>query len=75
MLTKRELTVIKKALPANGYQKVADKLSDVSKDSVRKVLSEPKRYNKAIIYTALAVIEEYKQEVSDVKNKIKEIVS
>lgn len=75
MLTKRELTVLKKALPADGYQKVADKLISISKDSVRKTLNEPKRYNKEIITTALAVIEEYKQELSEIKSQIKEIAS
>jgi DNA-binding phage protein len=74
MITKRELTQIKKALPENGYQLIAEK-AGTSKEAIRKVLSEPKRYNPTIIKTALSVIKDYKQEILALKTEIKEVTA
>lgn len=74
MLSKRELTSIKKALPDRGLHKVAER-SGCSYATVQKVFLEPKRYNKEIIYAAIAIIEDEKQEMQKLKLKIKEIVS
>lgn len=75
MLTKRELQAIKRQLPEDGYQKVSDKLENVTKESVRKVLNDPSRYNKDVIYASLQVIEEHKNEVEALKNKVREVCS
>lgn len=74
MLSKRELTAIKKALPDKGLHRVAER-SGCSYATVQKVFLEPKRYNKNIIYAAISIIEDEKQEVEKLKLKIKEVVS
>lgn len=72
MLTKRELSAIRKALPIDGYKRIAEK-AGVHSETVRKVLNEPKRFNQTVIGKALEVIEEFKSEVRSLKNQIKEV--
>lgn len=74
MLTKKELTDLKKALPAGGLKKVAER-SGYSYANVQSVLRDPKRYNSKIIYAAIAIAEEHKQELIEMKEKVKKAIS
>lgn len=70
MLSKRELTKVRKQLPPNGYALIADKVLK-STEAVKKVLQDPDRYNKDVIDAAFVVIDNYKKEVEQQKQKIK----
>lgn len=74
MLNKRELASIRKALPDNSYTVIGER-TNYSKETVRKVLNIPDRYNKEIIDAAIGLIEEFKQMVADQKNRIKQITA
>lgn len=73
MLSKRELGAIRGKLPAQGYQRIADK-TGLSTSMVGKALRDPKHFNALIIEKALEVIEEYREQVAHLKLKVKEIV-
>jgi hypothetical protein len=70
MLTKRELTRIRKALPKGGFDTIALSCNK-SRASVIKILTDPKRYNKEVIYQALIEIEKFKEEIANQKAIIK----
>jgi|GEM_PF-4979652 len=72
MLKKKELDALRKALPEKGMRRVAEK-TGYSYYAVQKVLTDPARFKQEIITATLQVIEEYKQEIAEIKSKIKEI--
>lgn len=68
MLSKERLNAIKEGLPKNGFQMVSDK-SGVSKDSVKKILNDPERFNPEVIEAALEVVEEYQKKLRNLENR------
>ncbi len=74
MLNRRELGALRKKLPEKGYQKIAERTGYTS-SMVGKTLRDPKHFNATIINKALEVIEEYRHESNDLKNKVKQITS
>lgn len=74
MLNKRALAAIKKKLPKDGFQLVSDK-SGVSKESVKKILNDPLRFNKDVIAAALTVIEEYQEELAQLETRAKNLTA
>jgi len=76
MLNARELKKIVKALPIKGYEIISEKLEgEFTPETIRKVLNEPKRYNKKIIDTAFIVIEEDQQSILIQKEKVKNLTA
>lgn len=70
MVTKKELQKIKSTLPINGYSLIAAK-TGLSTNIISHAFNNPKRYKTGVVEAALEVIKEYKQQVSDLKNRIK----
>ncbi|KAA8483731.1 hypothetical protein BDE36_1807 [Arcticibacter tournemirensis] len=75
MLSKRELTALKKQLPEGGYQKISERLGNVSAESVKKAFNDPKRYKRDIFFVALEIIQEEKEADEALKNKAKEVLA
>ncbi len=74
MLNKRALAAIKRKLPKDVFQLVSDK-SGVSKESVKKILNDPLRFNKDVIAAALTVIEEYQEELAQLETRAKNLTT
>lgn len=74
MLNNKELSAIRKALPANGYPLVAERCNK-STDLVGKILREPKRYDPVVIEAAFEVIAEYKALVEAQKHRVKNLTT
>lgn len=74
-LSQEELDVLREALPEGGYKLISEKLSRISPESVRKVLSEPDRYNSKVINAAIEVLRELKEQLQVQKQTIKEVTS
>lgn len=74
MLNKKELNAIRKKLPTNAYQRIADR-TGLSTSMVGKALRDPKHFNATIIEKAIEVIEDYKMEMELLKVKIKQVTS
>lgn len=72
MLTKRELKTIRTLLPDNGYEVLAERFNK-NKQSIQKILTEPRRYKKEVIDDALKLIEEHHNEVASQKAKIQKL--
>jgi hypothetical protein len=72
--TKRELDRIRKALPPNGFQLIAERLGNTSAEAVRKILSEPERYRLDVFDAAKVIIIDYKQKVQTQKQEVMEVV-
>jgi len=75
MLNKTQLKKIRKALPKDGYERISVRMDGKSTQSIRMVLTDPKRYNKDVIDNALVVVEVYKEEMLAQKNAIKNLLS
>lgn len=74
-LSQEELDVLREALPEGGYKLVSDKLSRISPESVRKILSEPERYNSRVINATIEVLRELKEQLQIQRQTIKEVTS
>jgi hypothetical protein len=74
-LSQTELKALNEQLPVGGYKLVASKLNRVSSETVRKVLSDPKRYNSDVIDATILVIKEQKERLIAQKEAIKEVIS
>jgi len=74
-LSQSELKALRDQLPDGGYKLVASKLNRVTAESVRKVLSDPNRYNSKIIDATIEVVREERERVAAQKEAIKELVS
>jgi len=74
MLNKDALKAIKQKLPKDGIQMISEK-TGVSKDSVKKILNEPSRFNKKVIEAALKIIEAYELEINDLVSRANNLIS
>ena len=73
MLTKKEIKKIQKALPlsvSHGYDLIQQKIPALSKDQISKAFNCEKRYRPDVMEAAVQVIQEYKDKVKELKNKI-----
>jgi hypothetical protein len=75
MLNKKELLKIRKALPKDGYERISVKLDGRSTNSIRMILTDPKRYDKEVIDIALVVAVAYKDEMLAQKAQVKSTLS
>jgi predicted ATP-dependent protease len=73
-LNEEYLETLRLALPENGYKLVADKLTRVTAETVRKVLTEPRRYKKEIIDATIEVIKEQKEIIEKQEEEIKALL-
>ncbi|WP_316743378.1 hypothetical protein [Pedobacter antarcticus] len=71
-LSIRELKKIKAALPTGSYDEIAKRAS-VGIATVKGSLTNPDRFNAGVIKTALEIIEEQKEMLEALKNKIKDL--
>lgn len=69
-LTKDELTIIRKSLPADGYEKISALLNNKSVTSIRMILTVPTRYKKEVVDAAFAVIDREKELIGAQKKKV-----
>lgn len=74
MLTKTQLKKIRKALPKDGYERISSLMDGKSAQSIRMILTDPKRYNKVVIDNALLVTAECKQEMLAQKDAVKNLL-
>jgi hypothetical protein len=74
-LTQTELKTLRDKLPDGGYKLVASKLTRVTAETVRKVLSDPARYKREVIDAAIEVVKEQKELLAAQREAIKEIAS
>lgn len=70
-----ELKTLRDQLPEGGYKIVASKLPRVSAETVRKVLTDPKRYNSAVIDATIEAIREQREKLEAQLTAIKELAS
>lgn len=80
MLKKELLDKIRKALPADWYERICKIIgNDLSLDSIRMILSDPQRNKKGnnshVIDAAVKIVEEYQGEVEVKEQKINDILS
>jgi len=68
MLDKKALEALKKKLPKDGIQKVAER-SGVSYESVKKILNTPERFNKDVIEAALEIVEDYQAQLTMLEDR------
>ncbi len=73
-LSEESLEKLRVALPENGYKLVSEKLTRVTAETVRKVLSEPKRYKKEVIDATIEVIREQREIIEKQEETIKSVL-
>jgi hypothetical protein len=71
MLNKKELKKIRTALPEDGYKRISLLMDGKSEQSIRMILTDPKRYNKDVIDNAILIVIEYKEEMLAQKKALK----
>jgi len=74
MLNKEELLTIRTSLPKDGYKRISDLLGGKSVDSIRMILTVPKRYKPEVIAAAYTVVDECALVVTQQKEKAKNLL-
>ena len=71
-LTKDELKHLRNLLPPGAVEKIANE-TGFAVSSVRQILYKPERFNKTVLDKAIALGEIARQEILEMKSKIKSI--